>query len=97
MAKHCPTPQEFILLLREELEAVADLSRAAQMSACMIGHMAFFGLKQVDRILLFKAINWALRELSKTQSNLVETFVHSNKLPTLSEREAMRVILKTQS
>lgn len=44
-----------------------------------------------------KAIGWALRELSKTQPKLVESFVKSNKLRTLSEREAMRIILKTQA
>ncbi len=39
-----------------------------------------------------KAIGWALREYSKTNPDWVLQFVKSNQLPTLSEREALKVL-----
>jgi 3-methyladenine DNA glycosylase AlkD len=41
-----------------------------------------------------KAIGWALREYSKTDPEWVIHFVKENKLPTLSEREALKRINK---
>ena len=41
-----------------------------------------------------KAVGWALREYSKTDPDSVEAFVKSNAISSLSEKEAMRIILK---
>jgi len=39
-----------------------------------------------------KAIGWALREYSKTDSEWVTNFVNTNQLSNLSKREALKVI-----
>lgn len=44
-----------------------------------------------------KAIGWALREYSKTNSSLVQHFIQNNKLKPLSVKEGMRIILKSNS
>ncbi len=43
-----------------------------------------------------KAIGWALREYSKVNPNAVDSFVRTHQLSPLSEREALKYILKTQ-
>ena len=43
---------------------------------------------------LQKAIGWALRELSKTDSGAVLAFVNSHELAPLSRREALKVLAK---
>lgn len=43
-----------------------------------------------------KAIGWALREYSKTNSNWVKNFVAKNPLPPLSKREALKRLLKEE-
>lgn len=42
-----------------------------------------------------KAIGWALREYSKTNPLLVQSFIEKNNFKPLSVREGMRIILKT--
>lgn len=47
-------------------------------------------LKGSDEFFIRKAIGWALREYAKTNPDWVKKFVHSSKLHSLSEREALK-------
>lgn len=49
-------------------------------------------LKNSNEFFIQKAIGWALREYSKTNSKEVAIFVAANKLSKLSHREALKVI-----
>ena len=44
-----------------------------------------------------KAIGWALREYSKTDAEVVQSFVASTELSPLSVREALKVIGRKES
>lgn len=49
--------------------------------------------KSHENFFIKKAIGWALRELSKTQANIVKKFVEENpSLSNLSKREALRLL-----
>jgi len=48
------------------------------------------GLSQSKEFFIQKAIGWALREYSKTDSEAVINFVENNELAPLSKREAMK-------
>ena len=43
-----------------------------------------------------KAIGWSLRQLSKTNPDLVIEFVNKHKLPELSRKEALKIISKSR-
>ena len=49
-------------------------------------------LSDSNEFFIQKAIGWALREYSKTNPKWVKEFVKKNRLPKLSEREALRRI-----
>jgi 3-methyladenine DNA glycosylase AlkD len=51
-------------------------------------------LKDSKEFFIRKAIGWALREYSKTNSDWVISFVANNKLSPLSEKEALKRIAK---
>lgn len=52
-------------------------------------------LKDTNEFFINKAIGWALREYSKTNPDLVYEFVNETQLSSLSEREALKIINKT--
>lgn len=53
-----------------------------------------FQLKDSDEFFVQKAIGWALREYSKTNPKWVQTFVKKASLSQLSEREALKRIVR---
>ena len=53
-------------------------------------------LKNTDEFFLNKAIGWILREYGKTNPEWVKNFVVKNKLHPLSQREALKIIGKSQ-
>lgn len=52
-------------------------------------------LKTKNEFFVKKAIGWALREYSKTEPDLVKSYIKSAKLQPLSEKEGLKYILKT--
>jgi len=53
-------------------------------------------LKDSPEFFIRKAIGWILREYSKTDSQLVQDYLKKTKLSSLSEREALKIIKKTE-
>ncbi len=53
-------------------------------------------LKNKNDFFVKKAIGWALREYSKTDSEQVERYIKQAKLQPLSEKEGMKIILKNK-
>ena len=51
-------------------------------------------LKHKNEFFVKKAIGWALREYSKTEPKLVESYIKDANLQALSEKEGLRIILK---
>ena len=52
-------------------------------------------LKTKNEFFVKKAIGWALREYSKTEPDLVKSYIKSARLQSLSEKEGLKYILKT--
>ncbi|MFW6287941.1 MAG: DNA alkylation repair protein [bacterium] len=53
-------------------------------------------LKDEDEFFIKKAIGWALREYSKTDSEKVKKFIQNHSLSSLSEREGLKWIKKNK-
>lgn len=79
--------QRTVILFQLKYKDETDADFLATNIQKLLGSREFF---------INKAIGWALREYSKANPAWVSQFVDSNPLAPLSQREAMRIILKNK-
>jgi 3-methyladenine DNA glycosylase AlkD len=75
--------QRCCLLYQLKRKDKIDAQRLEYIIKRLLGSKEFF---------INKAIGWVLREYSKTHPKWVENFVEHNDLPSLSQREALRLL-----